>query len=153
MIHSTPEESELWIRIHWIRIRIWIRIQHFKWIRIQGFDDQTLKKKKYCWKIVLSLFDIKFQFSHVQATVQAFSPKKGTIHHFKNLNLLTFFVVVIFALLNPDPQHCEEWMNRFGSLYIVCRLGSDHSVRKCERPSFLQVEAECPRRRFPSACA
>ncbi len=27
------------IRIPWIRIRI----QHFKWIRIQGFDDQTLK--------------------------------------------------------------------------------------------------------------
>ena len=26
----------------WIRIRI--RIQHFKWIRIQGFDDQILKK-------------------------------------------------------------------------------------------------------------
>ena len=24
----------LWIRIHWIRIRIRIRIQHFKWIRI-----------------------------------------------------------------------------------------------------------------------
>jgi hypothetical protein len=32
--------SVLSIRIHWIRIRI----QHFKWIRIQGFDDQILRK-------------------------------------------------------------------------------------------------------------
>ncbi len=39
-------KAVLWIRIHWIQIRI----QYFKWfririrIRIQGFDDQKLKK-------------------------------------------------------------------------------------------------------------
>jgi hypothetical protein len=37
-----PLESVLWIRINWIRIRI--RIQHFKWIRIRGFDEQQLEK-------------------------------------------------------------------------------------------------------------
>jgi hypothetical protein len=31
----------LWIRIHWVRI--WI--QHFKWIRIQDFDDLKLRTK------------------------------------------------------------------------------------------------------------
>ncbi len=29
------QQPELWIRIHWIRIRIGMRIQHFRWIRIR----------------------------------------------------------------------------------------------------------------------
>jgi hypothetical protein len=41
----------LWIRTHWI----WIRIQHFNWIRIriQGFDDQKLKEKNTAEKLFI----------------------------------------------------------------------------------------------------
>jgi hypothetical protein len=75
----------------------------------------------------------------------------------KKIIFINFFLCmwVNFSLLDPDPQHWEEWIGLFGSWtwYIVFRLGYDHSVRKCERPSFLQVEAECPRRCLSSACA
>ncbi len=49
----------------------------------------------------------------VQATGEAFSPKRENIQHFKKRNLLIFFMFlwVIFALLDPDPD-CE-----FGSWY------------------------------------
>ncbi len=33
-------KAVFWIRIYWIQIQI----QHFKWIRIQGFDAQKLEK-------------------------------------------------------------------------------------------------------------
>ncbi len=49
--------SVLWMRNHYIRIRIWVRFQHFKWIRIQ------LEKK-------LSSFDQKLQFAYLYCLVQ-----------------------------------------------------------------------------------
>ncbi len=44
---------------------LWIRIHHFEWIRIQGFDQ-------------------KLQFTYVQATEEAFSPQKRTSCTLKN---------------------------------------------------------------------
>ncbi len=41
-------------------------------ICIQGFDDNKLKKKIQ----MKSFFDKKFQFTYVQATVEAFSPHR-----------------------------------------------------------------------------
>ncbi len=76
--------SVLWLRIHWIQIQI--QIQHFKWIRIriQGFDDQKVKKKIQ-QKIFQSFFDQNLQFTYpqafiknVQATGEALSPRKRT---------------------------------------------------------------------------
>jgi len=54
------------IRIHFIRIRI----QHFRlntdpdpdWVRIQGFNNQKLKKKNYSWK--KNFLDQKLQFTY-----------------------------------------------------------------------------------------
>jgi hypothetical protein len=77
-------------------------------------------RKKYSWKLVLSFFDKKLQFTHVQATGEAFSPKKN-IQHFKKGNLLTFSMFVgHFCPLgypiesgsstDPDPQH---WLPYF----------------------------------------
>jgi hypothetical protein len=47
-------------------------------IRIQGFDDQTLKKKIQQKVFYLSFFGQKLQFTYVQATGEAFSPQKRT---------------------------------------------------------------------------
>ncbi len=129
MIHSTPEESELWIRIYWIWIRIRIRIQHFKWIRIQGFDDQNLKVKIQL-KNCLIFFLIK-NFCLLMSKLQE-KPSALKRDHppLKKIKFVNFFLClwVIFALLDPDPQHWEEWIGLFGSWtwYIVFRLGSDH---------------------------
>jgi hypothetical protein len=49
-------------------------------IRIQGYDDQKLKKKKTDEKI----FDQKLQFTDVQATREDYSPQKGTFSTSKN---------------------------------------------------------------------
>ncbi len=61
----------LWIRIHSLRIRI--RIQSLMLeantdpdpvpIRIQGFNDQKLKKN-YSWKFFFIFFDQKLQFTY-----------------------------------------------------------------------------------------
>ncbi len=63
----------LWIRIHFLRIRIriqWIRMEANTDtdpdpdpIRIQGFNDQKLKKKN-SWKKNLIFFDQKLQFTY-----------------------------------------------------------------------------------------
>jgi hypothetical protein len=57
------------IRIHFLRIRIWIRIQWIRMeantdpdpIRIQGFNDQKFKKNN-SWK-KKKIFDQKLQFT------------------------------------------------------------------------------------------
>ncbi len=49
-------ELKLWIRIQWIRI--W----QFKWIGIQGFVDQKLKKKNTAGIFPDLFFDQKLQF-------------------------------------------------------------------------------------------
>ncbi len=57
--------------------------------------------------MVLSLLDKKFQFTYVQATGETLSSQKKTSTTFKKIN---FFLClwVIFALLDPDPQQCED---------------------------------------------
>jgi hypothetical protein len=52
-------------------------------IRIQGFDDQK-QKKKIKQNFFISYFDQKLQFTHVQATREAFSPQKRTFSSSKN---------------------------------------------------------------------
>jgi hypothetical protein len=98
--------AELWIRIHWIRIRTRVRIQHFKWIRIQGFD--FLKKKNTAEYFYIFLFKKKLQFTYpeaalqdVQAGAEAFSPQKRTSSTSKN-EIFYLFLWILFALIDPD---------------------------------------------------
>jgi hypothetical protein len=56
----------LWIRIHWIQIRI----QHFKWIRIQSFDDQKLKNKKLLLKKILFFWSKIAIFTYPEASIK-----------------------------------------------------------------------------------
>jgi hypothetical protein len=49
-------------------------------IRIQGFDDQKLKKKIQTKRFI----DQKLQFTDVQATREDYSPQKGTFSTSKN---------------------------------------------------------------------
>jgi hypothetical protein len=51
----------------------WIRIQHFKWLQT---EEKNTDEKFF--------FDQKFQFTYVQATVEAFSPQKRTNSTLKN---------------------------------------------------------------------
>ncbi len=82
----------------------WIRIQI--WIRIQGFDDQKLKKKNTT-EIFIYFFDQKLQFTYVQATGEASSAQRRTssISKTKIYKVFSMFVGH-FCLLYPDPQHC-----------------------------------------------
>jgi hypothetical protein len=65
-------EAGLWIRIHFLRIRIriqWIRMEANTdpdpdRIRIQGFNDQKLKEKKQLKKKIKFFFDQKLQFTY-----------------------------------------------------------------------------------------
>jgi hypothetical protein len=70
-------------------------------IRIQGFDDQKLKKK-YTDD---NFFDKNLQFIYVRATEDAFSPQKRTSSTSKNefYQLFSMFVGRFF-LLDPDPR-------------------------------------------------
>jgi hypothetical protein len=87
-------KAELWIRIHWIRIRI------------QGFDDQNLKKKIQ----IKSFSDQKLQFTYVQATREAYSPQieHPSVQKIKVINFFQGFWL-IFALLDPDPDR-QHWL-------------------------------------------
>jgi hypothetical protein len=70
-------------------------------IRIQGFDDQKLKKEKVQMK---KYFDPKLQLTYVQATEEAFHPQKRTSSTSKNeIYQLFLRLWVIFAPLSPDP--------------------------------------------------
>jgi hypothetical protein len=81
-------------------------------VRIQGFDDQKLKKIKTAENCFLSFFD-----NYVLATGEASSRQKITSST-SNIIFMIFFLClwVVFALLdpdtdprnplNPDPQHC-----------------------------------------------
>ncbi len=102
------------ICIHFIRIRI----QHFRLItdpdpdpiRIQGFNDQKLKKN-YNWKKG-KFFGIKNYNSPIPRTPLRTSKLQKKLSALKkghttlqNMNFLNFFLLlrVIFALLDPEP--------------------------------------------------
>ncbi len=138
-------KPELWIRIHWIRIRT----QHFKWFRV---GSRVLLTKN--WKF----FNQKWQFTYVQATGEVFSSKKKNIQHFKKWNLLTFFYVcwsflpswIRLRIANPDPAtdpgtlmhpdpiririHRTVWSTATWN-YPATSCSSDWRVLLSERPS------------------
>jgi hypothetical protein len=62
-------------------------------IRIQGFDEQKLKKKKLEQKL----------FSYPLASIKGRTSSTSK-HEFVNFSL---FLWVIFAFLDPDPQHWQ----------------------------------------------
>ncbi len=88
--------AKLWIRIHWMQIRI--RIQHFKWtrirlfFRIQGFDDQNRRKK-----IQLKVFDKKIVIYVLMSNLHEKSSVLKREHQ-----ALQKCLWVIFALLDPE---------------------------------------------------
>ncbi len=104
-------KSVLWIRIRiriqhykWIRILIWIRIrlQICIWILfqiriwIQNFDDQKLKKKKLKFFSFLLWSKIAIHLSlglhkGPPSYRRGLQPSKENIQHFKRWNLLTVF--------------------------------------------------------------
>jgi hypothetical protein len=85
-------------------------------IRIQGFDDQKLKKKKSRHFFLLFLTNIAIKFSlalHKGRTSykRSLQLSKENIQHFKKMKIINFFLFlwVIFALLEPDPDpDCES---------------------------------------------
>jgi hypothetical protein len=95
----------LWIRIHWIRIRI----QHFKWSGSRVL--MTNNWKKYSWKKIYLFFDqIAIDWSlgllkDVQAILEAFSPQKRTSSTSKHeiFELFSIFVGHPLTWQNPDP--------------------------------------------------
>jgi len=103
---------------------LWSWIQHFKWIRIQGFDDQKLKKK-YSWiflyiffgskiAIYLSLGDLKWRPSY-RRSLQP-SKKEHPALQKSEIDWLSSIFVGHFcppgsgSNLDPDPQHCWPQM-------------------------------------------
>ncbi len=85
---------------------LWIRLQHSKWIRILGFDDQKLKKKVQMKKNV-PFFDQKLQFTYpqasfkdVQTTGEAFSPQKRTSSTSK-MKFINFFYTFLGYFYSP----------------------------------------------------
>ncbi len=109
------------IRIHFIRIRI--RIQHLRmnWtpIRIQGFNDQKLKRN-YSWNLLFIFCSSKIAiYLHTvcQSYRRSLQLSKEDIHHFKTWTFTNFFLLlwVIFALLDPDSEiririHRPDWI-------------------------------------------
>jgi hypothetical protein len=93
---------ELWIQIHWI----WIRIQHFKWIRIQSgfrFWWPKAEEKNTAGKFVKVLFLSKIAVYLCVSHRRNLHTSKENIQHLKK-KLLTFQCLwVIFALLHSDP--------------------------------------------------
>ncbi len=107
----------MWIRIHWIRIRI--RIQHFKWIRIrtwiQGVDAKIEKNtveiflfffnKKNCNLLILGLHKGR---SSYRRSLQA-SKKRTFSTSKKFINCFPFFwatssIGIRISIANPDPD-------------------------------------------------
>ncbi len=91
------------------RIRIGIRTQ----FRIQGFDDQKLRKKytaekNYFFSKIVMYLSLGLLNGHPSYR-RSLQPSKENIQHFKIWNLFTFFLFlwVIFSLLDPDPD-CES---------------------------------------------
>ncbi len=114
--------SELWIRIHWIRIRI----QHFKWIRIRDFMTKNWRRKKYSWKFFKYFFDKKIAIylylglhKGRPSYRKSLQPSKQNIQHLKKWNLLTFFLFlwiifrfwigILIQIADPDKDPGNPW--------------------------------------------
>ncbi len=154
----------LCIRIHWI----WIRTQHFKWIRIRiriwiwsssksgskVFDDKNLRKK-YSWiffcfffwskiTIYLSLDLHKGRPSYRRSL----RPSKEDIQHFKRWNLLTFYFsgsllpsgIRIRIRTRTQGPHWIRIHNTAVKIktHIVC-FNILYLCRKCHSWNFFQI--------------
>ncbi len=118
-------KSVLWIRIHWIRMRI--RIQHFKWTRIRiwirfKFGSRVLMTQNWRNKMQLkisSFFLIKIAICWSLGFYKgrpsyriSLHPSKENILHFKRRNLLTIVIVYCHIcpvcvrnwIADPDPD-------------------------------------------------
>jgi hypothetical protein len=82
-----------------------IRIQ----FRIQGFDDQKLKKKIYNWKTFLYFWIencyllILWPPQRTHKLQEKHSALKRENPALQKMKILYFFLWIIFALLDPDP--------------------------------------------------
>jgi hypothetical protein len=94
------QKSGLRIRIHLIRIRI--RIQHFRLntdpdlIRIQGFDDQKLKKIIAETTIYLSLGHPERASKLQKKPASALKREHTALQNMKFLNFFLFLSVIFF---------------------------------------------------------
>ncbi len=83
--------AELWIRIHWIRIRI--RIKTWSSVLMTKNWRKKIQLKIFCG----SFFDQKLQFTSLglnkgrQSYRRSLQPSKENIQYWKKWNLLTFF--------------------------------------------------------------
>ncbi len=110
-------------------------------IRIQGFDDQKLRKKIQL-KIFFNLFFQNLQFTCPYASWKGRSsyrrslqPLKENIQHFKKLNLLIFFlcVRVNFALLRDSGSGLRSGYGsrdpiESGSITLEVDLSNGHII-------------------------
>jgi hypothetical protein len=70
-------------------------------IRIQGFDDQKLKKKKYLKFLLIK--NCNLMMSNLQEKSSALKREHPALQNMKFLNFFLLFWVT-FALLYPDPD-------------------------------------------------
>jgi hypothetical protein len=75
-------------------------------IRIQGFNDQKLKKKITAEKIFIFFFDQKLQFTYRWASIKYVPVTEEAFSSQKRPSNTNFFLLlwVIFTLLDPDPE-------------------------------------------------
>ncbi len=121
--HPITLKQVLWIRIHWIRIRLWIRIQHFKWIRIR---IQIQSGFRFWWpkieetntaEIFLIFFWSKIAiYSSLglhkgrPSYRRSLQPSTENIQHFKKGNFINFFLLLPswirsrIRIAIPDPD-------------------------------------------------
>ncbi len=127
LTRSKPETepSGLFAFVSFLAV-LWIRIQHFKWIRIQirsqGFDGQKLKKKIHFKKFFFFFFWSKIAINLFLSLNQGQpsyrrSPQlsKENVQHFKKVKFNYFFLFswVILAYLDTDP--IRIWIHNTGS--------------------------------------
>ncbi len=115
-------KTGLWIRINFFRIRIQSLMLETNTdpdpdpIRIQGFNDQKLKKND-SWNFFFFFFWSKTAI-YLSLGLHKVCPSykrslqlsKRAIQHFKTWTFTNFFLLlwVIFALLDPDPDYGSE---------------------------------------------
>jgi hypothetical protein len=101
------------IRIHLIRIQKFRLNTDPDPIRIQGFDDQNLKKftsEKRFFGSKIAIYYSLGSIKDVQATEEAFSPPKRTSSSSPFL--------WVFLPSNPDPKH---WFQVFDDISYYCK--------------------------------